>query len=98
MKMKFAVKAVTTVTTGKLLVQLAGEYGNIQLNLPDSQQIGLRVGQEFILATEGLSFIGAIDETRSKSITESQLPADLRGGLAGLAGSLPEILGGKAPK
>jgi hypothetical protein len=52
MRMKFVVRSITAVTDERLLVQLAGESGYIQLNLPTSQQTELRVGQEFVLSDE----------------------------------------------
>ena len=57
MRMKFEVTGITAITDARLLVQLTGESGNIQLNLPRSEQAKLRVGQEFVLS--------AIDEATS---------------------------------
>ena len=50
MRMTFVVRSITAITNDRLLVQLAGGSGNIQLNLPISEQARLRVGLEFILS------------------------------------------------
>jgi hypothetical protein len=61
MRMKFVVRGITAINDDRLLVQLAGESGNIQLNLPIIQQAELRVGQEFVLADEVASAQSASD-------------------------------------
>ena len=65
MRMRFVVTGITAVNDARLFVQLAGECGNIQLNLPRSEQTKLRVGQEFILSD--------IDEGESPAVTNRPL-------------------------
>jgi hypothetical protein len=66
------VTSVTKLTDGLLLVQLQGPYGHASLNLPISQGSGLRVGQEFHVGAEGVSFPGAIDEVEERKKFEGR--------------------------
>jgi len=51
MRMRFEVRFINRLVDGRLLVQLAGEFGNnIQLFMPLVEETRLRVGQELILA------------------------------------------------
>jgi hypothetical protein len=97
MRFIFTVTGVTKLNGEKLLVQFAGKYGNLQLNLPLDQQEGFRVGDEFTLANQGgIGFVGVIDEVqeRETEIATAHRVADTmtQGGLAALSG---KPLGGR---
>lgn len=66
MKLKFKTTGVTLVNNGKLLVQLQGEFGNVQLNVPSSQSPAFQIGKEAILEINTLlGFSDEIDETKT---------------------------------
>jgi hypothetical protein len=51
MRMRFEVRRIDPCIDGRLLVQLAGDCGNyFQLFMPGSDDVRLRIGQEFILS------------------------------------------------
>jgi hypothetical protein len=52
--MKFILKvtAITKIADDRILVQLQGQYGNAQLDLPNNHQDVLHVGQDFELSSE----------------------------------------------
>jgi hypothetical protein len=95
MKLLMNVTGVTKLSDERLLVQLQGKYGNVQLNLPMDQRRGLNVGDQWTLehATGALGFVGELDETKQPAQTD---PA-IRGGLSALSGKdLDEATGGLA--
>jgi hypothetical protein len=97
MRFIFTVTGVTKLTDKKLLVQLAGKYGNLQLNLPLDQQEGFKVGDEFTLANlGGIGFVGMIDEIQEReteiAVTRGLIDGMTQGALDGLSG---KPLGGR---
>ncbi len=92
MRFIFGVTGVTKLNDRKLLVQLAGKYGNLQLNLPLDQQEGFKVGDEFTLANQGgIGFVGMTDEVQER---ETEI-AVTRGLIDGLTQSSLDGLSGK---
>jgi hypothetical protein len=96
----FRVTGVTKLTDEKLLVQLAGKHGNLQLNLPLDQQEGFKVGDEFTLANlGGIGFVGMIDEVQEReteiATTRGLIDTMTQGGLAALSGKPFDKIGKK---
>lgn len=63
MRLTMKVTGIQLAGDNRLTVELHGQHGKVQLNLPIDQRVGLAVGSEFTLSLNGPGFAGAIDES-----------------------------------